>query len=462
MRKVTESRGNSRFGSVVYKTQEGLEAPLLGDKAAAGRGDSDSDLFYGKDVERAAGEVGCAGEAGLAKRIRGEEEYRRIEHRGNSGFIDSVFNGINVLAGIGILSTPYATAQAGWLGLLVLLFFAAACCYTAILLRRCMDFQPQQSSPSSASAFPSDSSLRSFADDPAAPPPASPAPHSAASARASARIVRAPRPIRSYPDIGEAAFGRAGRWLTAFLLYFELFAVTVELLILEGDNLAHLFPSGDICLLPGSLVGKGSSGGVESGGVWFLEGIARGVVGGGGGEGQREGLFGAAAALSSAVVRGIEPALEAISLATGAGNLCLEPKQFYVILSALLVLPTVWLRDLTHGWAVEGRGEVRVGGGGGGDGVVPGWPAGCCFWDVLCYQRNYGRVVMDECQGLGYKLGWREVVGVMGLFLVGLLAAASGPPADEKPPRHLHPDLTPGLDSAPAKPAGPRLGGREP
>ncbi|CAI5535713.1 unnamed protein product [Closterium sp. Naga37s-1] len=269
MRKVTESRGNSRFGSIVYKTQEGLEAPLLGDKAAAGRGDSDSDTFYGKDVERAAGGVGGAGEAERAKGIRGEEEYRRIEHRGNSGFIDSVFNGINVLAGIGILSTPYATAQAGWLGLLVLLFFAAACCYTAILLRRCMDFRPS----SSASAFPSDSSLRSFADDPAAP-------HSAASARASARasprIVRAPRPIRSYPDIGEAAFGRAGRWLTAFLLYFELYAVTVELLILEGDNLAHLFPSGDICLLPGSLVGKGSSGVVESGGAWFLEGIARG------------------------------------------------------------------------------------------------------------------------------------------------------------------------------------------
>ncbi|CAI5506361.1 unnamed protein product [Closterium sp. Naga37s-1] len=376
MRKVTESRGNSRFGSIVYKTQEGLEAPLLSDEMAVGRGDSDSDTFYGKDVERAAARVGGAGEAERAKGIRGEE-YRRIEHRGNSGFIDSVFNGINVLAGIGILSTPYATAQAGWLGLLVLLlsqhpllppasphrplpsptgigilstpyataqagwlgllvllFFAAACCYTAILLRRCMDFQP------SPHASPSDSSLRSFADDPAAPP-------ARASARASPRIVRAPRPIRSYPDIGEAAFGRAGRWLTAFLLYFELYAVTVELLILEGDNLAHLFPSGDICLLPGSLVGKGSSGGVESGGVWFLEGIARGVVGGGGGEGQSEGLFGAAAALSSAVVRGIEPALEAISLATGAGNLCLEPKQFYVILSALLVLPTVWLRDLS-------------------------------------------------------------------------------------------------------------------
>ncbi|CAI5945283.1 unnamed protein product [Closterium sp. NIES-64] len=331
MRKVTESRGNSRFGSIVYKTQEGLEAPLLGDKAAAGRGDSDSDTFYGKDVERAAGGVGGAGEAERAKGIRGEEEYRRIENRGNSGYrhsLNAIRHGASRLAGspraalfrrhlllhrhpaalhsppsaccagawtsnhnyryhhsphslpprpspfpcapplplrcpsptgIGILSTPYATAQAGWLGLLVLLFFAAACCYTAILLRRCMDFRPS----SSASAFPSDSSLRSFADDPAAP-------HSAASARASARasprIVRAQRPIRSYPDIGEAAFGRAGRWLTAFLLYFELYAVTVELLILEGDNLAHLFPSGDICLLPGSLVGKGSSGKMESGG----------------------------------------------------------------------------------------------------------------------------------------------------------------------------------------------------
>ncbi|CAI5460182.1 unnamed protein product [Closterium sp. Yama58-4] len=468
MRKVTESRGNSRFGSVVYKTQEGLEAPLLGDTAAAGRGDSHSDPFYEKDVERAAGGAGGVGETERAKGIRGEEEYRRIEHRGNSGFIDSVFNGINVLAGewlvanlhrhslnairhgasglaghrhflnamrhgasglagsarsslvstsapphrplphglpsptgigilstpyataqagwlgllvllffaaaccytamlirfpspspfrshrhwhslnairdgasrlagfarIGILSTPYATAQAGWLGLLVLLFFAAACCYTAILLRRCMDFQPSSS--------PSVSSLHSFADGPAD------SARARASPRASARIVRAQRPIRSYPDIGEAAFGRAGRWLTAFLLYFELYAVTVELLILEGDNLAHLFPSGDICVLPGSLVGKESTGVEESGGVWFLEGIARGGgVRGEGGEGQGEGMFGAAAALASAVVRGIEPALETVALSTGVGSLCLEPKQFYVILSALLVLPTVWLRDLS-------------------------------------------------------------------------------------------------------------------
>lgn len=45
-------------------------------------------------------------------------------------------------AGIGILSTPFATAGAGWLGLILLGFFAFACCYTGLLLRACMDIRP--------------------------------------------------------------------------------------------------------------------------------------------------------------------------------------------------------------------------------------------------------------------------------------------------------------------------------
>lgn len=95
-------------------------------------------------------------------------------------------------SGVGILSTPYAAAQGGWFGLTLLLAFAITCCYTAILLRRCMD--------SSAT-------------------------------------------IHSYPDVGEAAFGRWGRWVTSIMLYLELYAVAIEFLILEGDNLAQLFPT---------------------------------------------------------------------------------------------------------------------------------------------------------------------------------------------------------------------------
>jgi vesicular inhibitory amino acid transporter len=40
--------------------------------------------------------------------------------------------------------------------------------------------------------------------------------------------------VRSYPDIGGAAFGAPGRVLVSVLLYLELFACCVDFLILEG------------------------------------------------------------------------------------------------------------------------------------------------------------------------------------------------------------------------------------
>ena len=98
---------------------------------------------------------------------------------------------------MGILSTPYAVAKGGWLGLTLLLAFAVICCYTAILLRRCLD-----------------SDLN----------------------------------ISSYPDVGEASFGKWGRWIVSVLLYLELYAVAIEFLILEGDNLAQLFPSASLTI----------------------------------------------------------------------------------------------------------------------------------------------------------------------------------------------------------------------
>ena len=67
---------------------------------------------------------------------------------------------MNVLCGVGILSTSYAAKEGGWLGLSILLIFAVLSFYTGMLLRYCLDSEPG---------------------------------------------------LETYPDIGQAAFGTVGR-----------------------------------------------------------------------------------------------------------------------------------------------------------------------------------------------------------------------------------------------------------
>ncbi|KAG0477916.1 hypothetical protein HPP92_012635 [Vanilla planifolia] len=114
-----------------------------------------------------------------------------------TSFFRTCFNGVNALSGFGILSIPYAMAEGGWLSLLLLFFLAAVCFYTGLLLQRCMD----------------SNSL-----------------------------------VRTYPDIGELAFGYKGRMLVAFFMYLELYFVAIEFLVLEGDNLYKLFPKAEFHL----------------------------------------------------------------------------------------------------------------------------------------------------------------------------------------------------------------------
>lgn len=49
------------------------------------------------------------------------------------------YAGINVLCGVGILSTPNAIKQGGWIGLVILCLFALLAWYTGVLLRHCLD-----------------------------------------------------------------------------------------------------------------------------------------------------------------------------------------------------------------------------------------------------------------------------------------------------------------------------------
>ncbi|KAL6650850.1 hypothetical protein ACP70R_009775 [Stipagrostis hirtigluma subsp. patula] len=124
---------------------------------------------------------------------------------GSASFVQTTLNGLNALSGVGLLSVPYALSEGGWLSLALLAAVAAACWYTGLLLARCM------------------------AADPA---------------------------IRTYPDIGERAFGRGGRLLVSAFMYAELYLVAVGFLILDGDNLDKLFPGARVGLGPVSLAGK--------------------------------------------------------------------------------------------------------------------------------------------------------------------------------------------------------------
>ncbi|OAY69070.1 Vacuolar amino acid transporter 1, partial [Ananas comosus] len=107
----------------------------------------------------------------------------------------AIVNGINVLCGVGILTTPYAIKEGGWLGMLLLFALGGISCYTGILLKKCLDSSPG---------------------------------------------------LVTYPDIGQAAFGITGRLCISIVLYLELYACCVEYITLVSDSLTSIFPDAHV------------------------------------------------------------------------------------------------------------------------------------------------------------------------------------------------------------------------
>jgi len=111
---------------------------------------------------------------------------------GQSTLPQTVFNSVNVLVGVGLLSLPLGFRYSGWIiGLLFFAFSVVSTQYTAKLLAKCLDV---------------DSSLITFA------------------------------------DLAYVSFGYSARIATSILFTLELVAANVALIILFGDSLDALFP----------------------------------------------------------------------------------------------------------------------------------------------------------------------------------------------------------------------------
>ncbi|KAK7208257.1 transporter [Myxozyma melibiosi] len=111
---------------------------------------------------------------------------------GRSTAPQTVFNSVNVLIGIGLLSLPLAISYAGWLiGLVFMCIAASVTLYTAKVLARCLDTDPT---------------------------------------------------LVTYADIAYAAFGARARLLTSLLFSLELLGSCIALVVLFADSIYSLLP----------------------------------------------------------------------------------------------------------------------------------------------------------------------------------------------------------------------------
>lgn len=127
----------------------------------------------------------------LVKEVKqGDKVVLTVE--GQSTLPQSVFNSINAIIGVGILSLPLAFKLTGWIiGLVLLTLTATVTGYTGKLLARCMEFDPS---------------------------------------------------LITYSDLAYVSFGTQARIIVSALFSLELIAACVALAILFADSLDLLLP----------------------------------------------------------------------------------------------------------------------------------------------------------------------------------------------------------------------------
>ncbi|KAJ5179620.1 hypothetical protein N7492_002830 [Penicillium capsulatum] len=128
----------------------------------------------------------------LLKHVQHEDGTHEDIVIGQSTVPQTIFNSVNVLIGIGLLSLPLAMKQAGWLlGLVFLVFSAVTTSYTAKILAKCLDVD---------------------------------------------------RSLVTYADLAYISFGHHARLVTSFLFCLELLGACVALVVLFADSLYALTP----------------------------------------------------------------------------------------------------------------------------------------------------------------------------------------------------------------------------
>ncbi|KHN97674.1 Amino acid transporter, transmembrane [Metarhizium album ARSEF 1941] len=128
----------------------------------------------------------------LVKEIkRGETVVLAVD--GQSTLPQSIFNSINAIIGVGLLSLPLAFKMSGWIiGVLMLTLTAAVTAHTGKLIGKCMEYDPS---------------------------------------------------IITYSDLAYVAFGARARVVVSALFTLELVAACVALVILFADSLDLLMPT---------------------------------------------------------------------------------------------------------------------------------------------------------------------------------------------------------------------------
>ena len=165
--------------------------------------------------------------------------------RGTCGTSQARANATNILLGVGTLSVPYALREAGWSGLAVLAGLGFVTNYTGKILIECQRRGSLPANERSMEARGGRGAAELTMNTGVCGDEQSTDEDESWGRDYDGDLVDAidngtRRPLLSYEDIGEAAFGKRGRAFITGVLYTELVGTAGLFFILEGDHLAKL------------------------------------------------------------------------------------------------------------------------------------------------------------------------------------------------------------------------------